>query len=107
MSYGKGLSNVHPKKTSAVREVSSVDIFGQGKGRFFGRGRSHVLVQKRSDFLKFRVCLHGKGERVNFSRFCADVFYGPPLNKAADFEVERKNTAELCKSLRHIVRVKS
>jgi len=29
--------------------------------------------------LKFLVCTHGQGGRVNFSRFCADVLYGRPL----------------------------
>jgi len=48
---------------------------------------------KNFDFSKFLVCPHGQGkdgvepvrtffrqgEGVNFSRFCADVFYGRPL----------------------------
>jgi len=51
-----------------------------------------TLCCKTSDFLKVVVCPHeqgelsqsgnfaDKGERVNFSRFCAHVFYGRPLN---------------------------
>jgi len=50
---------------------------------------STLFVEKTSDFSKFMVCSHGhsdrvlsqcrKGEGVNFSRFCADVFYGRSL----------------------------
>jgi len=56
------------------------------KGREFFRCEQ---VYKTSDVLKFMVCPHGqrepvrhwadKGEGVNFSRLCADVFYGQLL----------------------------
>jgi len=72
--------------------LSSADIFRK-EGGVFRCGRSHFLVQKSSDFLKFMVCLHGKGgegvEPVraffgqgggnNFSRFFSDVFHARPL----------------------------
>jgi len=54
---------------------------------------SALFGAKTPDFSKFMVCSHGqgerwlsqcghfsdKGERVNFSRFSADVLYGRPL----------------------------
>jgi len=63
---------------------------------FFRCGRPHFLVQITSDFSKYMVCLHGQGglsqcghfvdkrKGVNFLRFCADVFYGRPLNSDAN-----------------------
>jgi len=40
---------------------------------------------KTLDFSKFMVCPHSARTRaegeVNFSRFCADVFYGRPISK--------------------------
>jgi len=53
---------------------------------------SVVFGAKNSDFSKYMVCLHGQeggevepvrtfygqGGGVNFSRFCADVYYGRP-----------------------------
>jgi len=60
-----------------------------GEEWVFKCGRPHFLVQKL-DFLKFRVCPHGQGgegvshcghfadKRIDFSRFCADIFYGRP-----------------------------
>jgi len=82
-----------------VKGLSIKDVRSQGefvqcghfsdKGSFFKCERPHFLVQKSSNFSKFMVCPHGQrelsqcghfsdkgGERVNFSRFCADVFYG-------------------------------
>jgi len=50
--------------------------------------RTSALFEEKKDFSKFMVWPHGQGElsqcrhfadRVNFSRFCADVFYGRPL----------------------------
>jgi len=75
-----------------------------GLGGFFKCGRPHFSAQKTSNFLKFMVCTHDKGEGlsqcghfsdkregVNFSRFCVDVFYGRCLIT----EVEITNTALL------------
>jgi len=72
---------------------------GQGGG-FFRCGRLHFLVQKTSDFSKFMVCPHGQERRrgwtsadkrwgVNFSRFCADVFYGRPLTWKRRFIIKQ------------------
>jgi len=60
----------------------------RGEWGFFRRGRLHFLEQKTLDFSKFLVCPHGQGgfsqcgqgkRGGNFSRFCANVFYGRPL----------------------------
>jgi len=66
--------------------------WGLSSAEEFNRcGRPLFLVQKILDFSKFMVGLHGQGVEgiepvrtflgqegrgVNFSRFCADVFYG-------------------------------
>jgi len=34
------------------------------------------------------VCPHGEGGGVNFSRFCANVFYGLPLSLQVQFYKE-------------------
>jgi len=63
-----------------------------GERGFFRYRRPHFFVQKTREFSKFMVCPHGQGwlsqcghfsdkGGVNFSRFCADVFYGRPLSK--------------------------
>jgi len=70
-------------------------------------------VQKTSDFSKFMVCPHGQGEGegglsqcvhfsdkeggVNFSRFCADVFYGRPLMHVYIFGIQRLLISEMHK----------
>jgi len=51
----------------------STDIF-RTRG-FLQIRTSALLLQKTSDFLKFLVSPHGQGRGVNFSPFCADVFY--------------------------------
>jgi len=40
---------------------------------------SALFGAKTSDFSKFLICPHGQGKGVNFSRFCANVFYGRSL----------------------------
>jgi len=88
-----------------TKGLSIKDIRGQGEGvvqcgHFSdkgGGGSSDVDVRtfwcKSSDFSKFMVCpreqrgrglnqcghFANKAEGVNYSRFCADVFYGLPL----------------------------
>jgi len=71
------------------RELSS-DLADKTRG-FLRRGRLHFSLQKSSDFSKFMVRPHEQGRlsqrghsadkwgEVNFSRFCADVFYGQLL----------------------------
>jgi len=89
-------------------ELSIKDVRSQGEGEFDqfghfsdkkGKGlqmrKSALFCAKTACFSKFMVCPHGKGvgrvelvrtfciqegEGVNFSRFCADVFYGWSLS---------------------------
>jgi len=45
---------------------------------------SAIFGAKSFGFFEIYVCPHGQGEEgggLNFSRFCADVFYGQPLMK--------------------------
>jgi len=58
------------------------------------------LVKKKSDFSKYMVCLQVQGEvlmsqcgyfadkGVNFSRFCADIFYGRSLFNSLNSNLE-------------------
>jgi len=39
----------------------------------------HLLVQNKLDFSKFMMSQCGQGRVGQFSRFCANVFYGRPL----------------------------
>jgi len=79
------------------------DVRSQKEGRlssadkgwrvFFRCERPRFLAQKTPDFSKFMVCPHRQGGGregvepvrtrggVNFSWFCADVFYRQPLTK--------------------------
>jgi len=63
--------------------------------------RTSVLFgEKTSDFSIFMVRPHGQGGRgVNFTRFCADVFYGRPLMKHGTVY---KNVTSIPKSARFL-----
>jgi len=78
-------------KVSVVRESLFSTVILRTRGGVFRCERPHFLVQKTSNFSKFMMCSHEQGARecehfvdkgesgVNFSKFCADVFYGRPL----------------------------
>jgi len=71
-------------RTSAVREVQC--------GHFVDKGGSSDAdartfpCKKTSDFSKFMVFARTSGGEgvINFSRFCADVFYGRTNNTAVN-----------------------
>jgi len=65
-------------RTQGGGGVASADILW-AKG--FSDSDVHTFfVQKLRIFFKIYYSAWTKGEGVNFSRFCEDVFYGQPLN---------------------------
>jgi len=96
------LSGAPSASRKNLKELSIKDVLNQEGGgvdpvrtfysqeRLFRCGRPHILVQNTSDFSKFMVCPHGQRRLnqcghfatrvgVDFSRFCADIFYRWPL----------------------------
>jgi len=85
------LGTVHKRRPQSVRVCPMWTFCRQGG--FFRCGRSHFLAQNVGFFEIYRLSawtrgedgwasadiLRTRGEGVNFSRFCADVFYGRPL----------------------------
>jgi len=85
----------YTSKGPSIKDVRSQGERGFVQSGYFadkGEGVIHFLEQKTSDFSKFMVCPCGQGglsqcghfadkRGVNFSRFCADVFYGRPLTQ--------------------------
>jgi len=50
----------------------------KGGGRIFRSGHPHFFAQKLL-FIEIYNVSARKGRRINFPRFCADIFYGRPL----------------------------
>jgi len=90
ISFENYIIRGNPKKdvrSQGGEGLSSADIFRTR--RFLKCGRPHFLVQKTSDFWYVRMDKGGwgsadKGDGVNFSRICADVFYRRPLTDIKD-----------------------
>jgi len=66
--------------------------------RGFFRWEDHTFFAKTLEFSKFMVCLHGRGRESQFSRFCADVFYGRPLTVMPNWEWPKHCTNNFYKS---------
>jgi len=77
LQYCFMLGTVHKKHPQSGKELVH---YGQGLLQM----RTSALMQKTSDLLKSKGWASANNfrtrkEGVNFSRFCADVFYGRPL----------------------------
>jgi len=75
-----GLSSADILQTRGVLQMKAFTRFGPKNFRFF---EIYGVVRTDKGGGGLSQCLHlrTRGEEINFSRFCADVFHGRPLTR--------------------------